>query len=164
MYNYLLKFCIYTLILLVLSNCKLFTSNNDDINNINNEDSNIELNNIQFSDCSESEYIIKLQKFNSNGLQIIHSMSEFCCGTESLDVQLLNNNDSILIEETDLGPYTYCFCNHEVSYTLDQLQNDNTYYFTILESINSYDRDTINFELLFSDYIDTTIYYKNNNY
>lgn len=123
----------------------------------NKDDDNSEtrdtiLSNLNFTDCLSSEEstnsdssCITIKSDDNNNLTFTHKGSEFCCGTEIINIDFTVNGDSLIIEEIDKGPFSYCFCEHDISFNIGPLDYGD-YKVKIIESKNSYKRDTLIFE------------------
>jgi len=89
---------------------------------------------------------ITIQSKEVNYLAFIHKSTEFCCESEKVDINFKISGDTIIIQEIDKGPLSYCFCEHDISFNIGPLDYG-IYNVKIIESENSYKRDTIMFEL-----------------
>jgi hypothetical protein len=87
--------------------------------------------------------------------------TEFCCGTDSISISSTVNGNDIKVEIIDLGPFTWCFCAHDLEFSIGPLDRSE-YNLTLIESENSYTRDTILVTFNFSQQLDTTITGENN--
>lgn len=85
---------------------------------------------------------LSMQAIKDNYLKIQHHNTMFCCGTENVEINCEIRNDSIFIEEIDLGPYTYCYCLHDLEFEIGPLNKSN-YTLQLIGCETSYDRDTI---------------------
>lgn len=108
---------------------------------------------ITFSSCNNSfkssisdSVCVTVTSAEANYLTFTHKGAEFCCATENMGVEFAISGDTIIIHELDKGPMSYCFCEHDLSYTFGPLEYGK-YEVKIIESENSYNRDTIMFEL-----------------
>jgi hypothetical protein len=117
----------------------------------------LEVKNINFSNClNNSEKLssnlscLSIQFTDDDSLKIKHYNSEFCCGTEKLDIQCTLRNDSIIIKEIDLGPFTYCFCKHDIDFEIGPLAYG-VYNMQLIESEHSYKRDTFLIKFSYTD-------------
>lgn len=109
---------------------------------------------IEFSDCiddtkksSSSFSCLNMRAIDDDYIQIQHHNSVFCCGTEQLDIDFELSGDTIFIKEIDLGPHTYCFCNHDVEFNIGPLKKG-TYN---LKLVDAYKKDSIFINFEFSD-------------
>lgn len=82
--------------------------------------------------------------------------TEFCCGTDSISINCEHADQDITLGITDHGPFTWCFCPHDVEFSTGPLNNTN-YNLTFIESVNSYSRDTFFVSFSYSQQLDTTI-------
>jgi hypothetical protein len=82
--------------------------------------------------------------------------TEFCCGTDSISMDESINNNKINIKIIDNGPLTYCFCPHDLEFSLTSLDSKD-YELTLIESENAYSRDTFLIQFKFSEQLDTTV-------
>lgn len=121
-------------------------------NKDNNESKSTTLSNITFTGCTNSlkstgndSTSISIESNGANSVTITHKATEFCCSAETVDVDLKISGDSLVIYETDKGPMSYCFCTHDISFNVGSLDYGN-YKVKVIESENSYERDTIIFE------------------
>ena len=126
----------------------LFSCSKDD-----NKAQSATVSDITFSSCNNSfkssisdSVCVTATSTEANYLTFTHKGAEFCCATEKMDVELAISGDTIFIHEVDKGPMSYCFCEHDLSYTFGPLEYGK-YEVKIIESENSYNRDTIMFEL-----------------
>jgi len=140
-----IKLFILTSIMIVVFSCE--KSNND--NSLNETT----ISNIYFTGCTDSlktldadSTCIAIISNEENFLSFNHKGAEFCCESEIVDIKFEISGDSIIIEEIDKGPFTYCFCEHDISFKIGPLEYGN-YKVKIIESENSYLRDTIMLEL-----------------
>ena len=83
-----------------------------------------------------------LNSKEKNYLEIQHQNTMFCCGTENIEIKTEIKNDTICISETDLGPYTYCYCWHDLNFEIGPLE-EKTYVLQIIGCETSYNQDTI---------------------
>ena len=105
--------------------------------------------NINFTGCTNSNSdstCINIESNEANYLSFTHKATEFCCESEKIDINLKISGDTLIIHEIDKGPLSYCFCEHDISFKIGPLDYGN-YKVKIIESENSYKRDTIMFEL-----------------
>ncbi|MCG8411765.1 MAG: hypothetical protein MI739_10830 [Bacteroidales bacterium] len=49
--------------------------------------------------------------------------TEFCCGTENVSIEQNISEFLIEINVIDEGPFTYCFCPHNLEYVIGPLEN-----------------------------------------
>lgn len=108
---------------------------------------------INFTGCTNSlksttsdSSCITVESNEANYLTFTHKASEFCCESEKVDIDFKISGDTIIIHEVDKGPFSYCFCEHDISFNIGPLDY-RIYEVKIIESENSYKRDTIMFEL-----------------
>jgi hypothetical protein len=99
---------------------------------------------------------VKLSYLDSNLLHVELINTEFCCGTDSILILDSITNATIRLELIDLGPFTYCFCYHNVSFDLGPL-TEGEYSLTFIESENAYKRDTLRVDFIFNSELDTTV-------
>jgi hypothetical protein len=93
----------------------------------------------------------------SNGRLTVKMINtEFCCGTDSVSTNISINQDKINIEIIDNGPFSYCFCPHDIELNLTSLATKD-YELTLIESENAYSRDTFLIQFTYSEDMDTTI-------
>ena len=104
---------------------------------------------ITFSTCKSgsksldsNQSCIQITAINNNKLAVKHFNTEFCCGTSLMQIDCNIFGGKIIIKEVDLGPFTDCYCLHDMSYVIGPLQNMH-YQILVIESENSYERDTI---------------------
>jgi hypothetical protein len=81
--------------------------------------------------------------------------TEFCCATDSVTVKSSLHNNEINIAIIDEGPFSWCFCPHNLEFTIGPLNNEH-YSLKLLESENSYSRDSFNISFDYSRQLDTT--------
>jgi hypothetical protein len=91
-----------------------------------------------------------------NRLLIRLTNTEFCCGTDSVSIDCSIKENDIHIVITDLGPYTHCFCPHDLEFSIGAL-DQGSYSLTLMESENAYLRDTFIVAFSFTQQLDTTI-------
>jgi hypothetical protein len=115
------------------------------------------ISNIEFSSCTSNlkstksdNSCLTIKSLKEKNLVVSHFGTEFCCASEQLDINYYINGDSIVIHEIDKGPFSYCFCEHDLSFQIGPLDYGN-YKIKIIESVNSYHRDTLIFEFNHSD-------------
>lgn len=125
----------------------------------NDKTEKINVKGIEFSDCmdntkksSSSFSCLNMKAIDDNYLQIQHYNSIFCCGTEQLDINIELIGDTILINEVDLGPHTYCFCNHNVDYKIGPLKKTSYN----LKLFDAYKKDSIFISFQYSDNLNFT--------
>ncbi|HOD26167.1 MAG: hypothetical protein ACOX59_06640 [Bacteroidales bacterium] len=108
---------------------------------------------IIYSDCLDDSKnsvstlsCVTLQAIAGNHLQI-QRQTMFCCGTEKVDISVEIRHDTIHVQEIDLGPFSYCYCWHNLEYQIGPLNTQN-YTLQLIGCETSYDRDSIlvNFE------------------
>ena len=146
------KITILIIVLSLLASCKKENDNN-------HQPSELKVTDIKYSDCNDIiDYpIIYLKMTHDNKLKIIHYGAEFCCADdEKIDIELEKEGNIIELMEVDLGPYTYCFCKHTLEFTINNIEHGE-YRFKIIESENSYQRDTLNFMVDLNSSTDTII-------
>jgi len=120
--------------------------------------------NLSFGDCirgsqkvaTSNPATIRLSYQDSNLLKIELFNTEFCCGTDSIAIMDSIADHHILLDLVDEGPYTWCFCFHDVTFNLGPIA-EGEYSLTFTESENSYVRDTFNIDFIFNADLDTTI-------
>ena len=83
--------------------------------------------------------------------------TEFCCGTDSISLNKTIDSENINIEIIDNGPFTWCYCPHDIEFLLTSLENKD-YKLTLIESEHSYSRDTFSIQFKYSGQLDTVIY------
>ncbi|MGM0407864.1 MAG: hypothetical protein ACQERU_07755 [Bacteroidota bacterium] len=112
---------------------------------------------LTFTDCLTGSYqstpnpsCLILQAIEGNYLQIQHQKTMFCCGTEQIDIITEIKEDTIYIEEVDLGPFTYCYCWHDIDFTIGPLDHK-SYTFQLLGCETSYYRDSILMNFQYAD-------------
>jgi hypothetical protein len=118
------------------------------------ESDKIAIKKINFTDCTantvkstSSVSCLSIQSVDHNFLKIKHYNALFSCGSEDFDIQSEFNSDSITLKEIDLGPYTYCFCPHDVEFEIGPLEN----MIYRLKLIDPYKQDSIIMDFLYSD-------------
>lgn len=118
--------------------------------------------NIDFTNClddseksSSSLSCISMQAIADNYLQIQHQKTMFCCGTEKIDIKVEIRNDTIYIQEIDLGPLTYCYCFHDLEFEIGPL-NRNNYTLQLIGCETSYERDSILINFQYSNDLNFT--------
>ncbi len=137
---------------IILFGCEKENDNNQDI-------SDLKITDLTLSSCIDSvdNTRLHLKMIDDNKLKVIHYGAEFCCSdTGKADVELTKNNDVINLKEIDLGPYTYCFCKHNLEFTISGIDYGKQE-FKIIESEHAYQRDTFEFHLDISLSTDTLI-------
>ena len=120
----------------------------------------LKITDINLSNCIDSidNPRLHLKMIDDNKLKITHYGAEFCCSdTGKADVELTKINDEINLKEIDLGPYTYCFCKHNLEFTISGIDYGKQK-FKIIESEHAYQRDTCEFYIDLSPSIDTLIH------
>lgn len=123
----------------------------------------IEISEFSFTDCITKSYneegdfpSIQIIGQADNTLNIKMFNTEFCCGTDSVSFLENYNSNNIEIEIVDNGPFTYCLCPHNLEFSIGPLKEEN-YILKVIESDNSYSRDTFIIDFIYSQTIDTTI-------
>jgi len=108
--------------------------------------------NINFTGCKNSlrstsadSTCITIESNEVNSLTFTHKGTEFCCESDTIDINFEISGDTIVIHEIDKGPFSYCFCEHDLSFNIGPLDY-RIYKVKIIESEHSYNRDTIMFE------------------
>jgi len=117
---------------------------------------------ILFTDCLDDEPwkgygTIEIEKKPFNYLSFHARNTEFCCSTDSILIGINQPEDTVDIEIYDMGPYAYCFCGHDLFFTIGPFKSK-TYNFRLIESVDAYKRDTFLFSLDLSKSIDTVIF------
>ena len=119
---------------------------------------------LNFTDCnyntkSSKNYIpsVRLIGKGEGVLLVQLENTEFCCGTDSVSLSKIISNNAIEIEIIDNGPYTYCYCPHNLDFEIGSLLNQH-YELTIIESETAYSRDTFCIDFTYSQNLDTTFY------
>ena len=105
---------------------------------------------------TDSSPSVRLIGQTGDKLLVQWNNTEFCCGTDSITLNESILDTKIDIEVIDEGPYTYCYCPHNVEFTLNNLSN-NDYVLTLIESEHAYYRDTILIHFHYSSQMDTLI-------
>jgi len=82
--------------------------------------------------------------------------TEFCCATDSVSIKKTGEGNSLMIEIIDEGPFSWCYCPHDLSFTLTGLGRG-TYELVLVESEHAYERDTFTVSFLLSEDLDTLI-------
>jgi len=100
--------------------------------------------------------IVKLTGNTDGKLTVKMSNTECCCGTDSVSLDLATEFDEITVEIIDNGPFTWCYCPHELEFSLTSLSNKD-YELTIIESEHAYVRDTFFIQFKFDEHLDTSI-------
>lgn len=84
--------------------------------------------NINFTGCTNSlksttsdSSCITIKSNEANYLTFTHKATEFCCESEKVDIDFIISGDTIIINEVDKGPFSYCFCEHGFLLILDLL-------------------------------------------
>ena len=134
---------------------------------MNNQDPEIRFNSVfieetLFSECvqndSELGYGTIEIEAEPNGYLMFHAKnSEFCCDTDSLIIGLKQSESSIEIEVYDMGPYSYCFCDHDLFFSVGPFK-EQVYSFKLIESVDAYRRDTFEFSLDLANFSDTILF------
>jgi len=126
-------------------------------------DKNIILSSISFTNCNSGTKStdsnipsIRLTGQSGNKLLVKLSNTEFCCGTDSISISKIIEDYKISIEIIDNGPFTYCFCSHDLEFTIGPFDNDD-YDLKLIESEHAYSRDTFLIHFSYSPHIDTTV-------
>lgn len=99
---------------------------------------------------------VRLSAQNGDMLAVEWSNSEFCCGTDSISISSTVSGNDIIAEVIDLGPLTWCYCPHDLSFSIGPFNKEN-YNLTFIESEHAYSRDTFSVSINYSPQIDTTI-------
>jgi len=93
----------------------------------------------------------------TNGKLIVKMINtEFCCGTDSVSIGKTIDDNKLNIEIIDNGPFSYCYCPHDLEFNLTSLDNK-VYELTLIESEHSYSRDTFLVQFKYSEHLDTII-------
>ncbi len=128
--------------------------------NPNGKTEKLIIKNVSFTECkddsqksSSSFSCLILNSKENNYLEIQHLNTMFCCGTKQVEIKNEIKNDTIFITETDLGPYTYCYCRHDLNFEIGPLK-DKSYIIKIIGCETSYNRDTIIIDFQYSDNLD----------
>lgn len=128
--------------------------------NSNGKTEELTIKNVSFTECKDDSQkstasfsCLTLNSKENNYLEIQHQNTMFCCGTEKVEIKTEIKNDTIFISETDLGPYTYCYCWHDLNFEIGPLE-DKTYVLKIIGCETSYNRDTIIVDFQYSDNLD----------
>jgi len=126
-------------------------------------DKNIKVSSASFTGCkTETKSTvpdipsIKLTGQTGDMLQVDWSNTEFCCGTDSISISSNISGNDIKVEIIDLGPFTWCYCPHDLSFSIGPLKKED-YNLTLIESEHSYVRDTFLLSFDYSQQLDTTI-------
>lgn len=90
----------------------------------------------------EEGYCLEIKSLKDKELLIVHKNAEFCCGSDSFDIDLNMSGDTILIHEIDKGPFSYCYCEHDLAYRIGPIEYG-SYKIKIIESEHSDKRDTL---------------------
>lgn len=124
---------------------------------------NIDTSSISFTDCNTGT---KSTDNNTPSIRLIGQAdgklivkminTEFCCGTDSISLNKTVNDNKISIEIIDNGPFTYCYCPHDLEFDLTSLDSK-IYELTLIESEHAYSRDTFLVQFEYSEHLDTTI-------
>jgi len=136
-------FYLFLVFLFILTSC----SKDDD------KTKSTTISNINITGCTNSlknsssdSTCIIIESNEANYLTFAHKATEFCCESEKVDINFKISGDTLIIHEIDKGPFSYCFCEHDLSFKIGPLDYG-IYQVKIIESENSYKRDTIMFEL-----------------
>ncbi|MEN8157550.1 MAG: hypothetical protein ABFS10_11415 [Bacteroidota bacterium] len=108
---------------------------------------------IGFSECDNDSTVsscLLLQAIDDSYLLINHQKTMFCCGTEEIDIRIENRNDTIVIHEIDLGPYTWCYCWHDITFKIGPFKSKQ-YTMQLIGCETSYNRDSILIDFQYSD-------------
>lgn len=131
-------------------------------------DKNITVTSASFTECKTVEKStdpgvpsVRLTGQTGDLLAVAWSNSEFCCGTDSISISSTVSGNDITVEIIDLGPFTWCYCPHDLSFSLGPLCKEE-YNLTLIESEHSYSRDTFLVSFSFSQQLDTIVTGENN--
>jgi hypothetical protein len=92
-----------------------------------------------------------------DGILLVQAINtEFCCGTDSISLKKTIADNEIGIEIVDEGPFTWCYCLHNIEFELETLKEE-VYELTLIESEHAYSRDTFRVRFRYSPELDTTI-------
>ncbi len=123
----------------------------------------VNISSVSFSECNtelKSAVVdtpsVVLTGQSDGNLKIEMINTEFCCGTDSISFSTNIESDKISIEVIDNGPYTYCFCTHDLEFYLNDLESKD-YELTLIESSSSGTRDTFKIQFRYSESLDTTV-------
>lgn len=126
-------------------------------------DKDIKTISITFTDCnsntkSTDNYIPSLRLIGQSGDKLLIKLinTEFCCGTDSISLSKDIVDNKIGIEIIDNGPFSYCYCPHDLEFEIGPLDYDD-YDLTLIESVHAYSRDTFYVHFKYSQQLDTTI-------
>jgi hypothetical protein len=147
------RFKLLVLALLIISiSCKK--------ENSNGKTDKLLIKNISFTEClndskksASSLSCFSLKAIENKYLEIQQQNTMFCCGTEKVEIKTEIKNDTIFISEIDLGPFTYCYCWHDLNFEIGPLENK-TYVMQIIGCETSYDQDSILIEFQYSNNLD----------
>ena len=124
---------------------------------------NITPSSISFTNCNSGTKStdsnipsVRLIGQSGNILLLKLSNTEFCCGTDSISISKNIVDNKISIEIIDNGPFTYCFCSHDLEFTIGPFDNDD-YVLKMIESEHAYSRDTFLIHFSYSLQLDTTV-------
>jgi hypothetical protein len=124
---------------------------------------NISLSSVSFSACRAGEKSddqnlpsIRLSGMPGDNLLVTLKNTEFCCGTDSVSVNCATSGNAINIEIIDQGPFTFCYCPHDLEFIVAPMEQK-TYNLTLIESEHSYSRDTFYITFDYSAQLDTTV-------
>jgi hypothetical protein len=124
---------------------------------------NIDISSISFTDCNtdtkstdNNAPSIRLIG-QANGILTVKMLNtEFCCGTDSVSIGTTIDENKLSFEIIDNGSFSYCYCPHDLEFNIISLGNKE-YELTLIESENSYSRDTFLIQFDYSEQLDTTI-------
>ena len=123
----------------------------------------VDISSLSFSGCNEmtkstdtENPSIQLVAQPDGRLLIKLTNTEFCCGTDSLSLSEQYSRNEINLEIIDHGPFTRCYCPHNVDFTLEDF-SETAYDLTMIESESAYVRDTFLVHFEYSQQLDTTI-------
>lgn len=124
---------------------------------------NIDISEISFTDCKTGTKSVDNNAPSirligqANGMVTVKMLNtDFCCETDSVSIDKTIDENKISLEIIDNGPFSYCYCPHDLEFKLTSLDNK-VYSLTLIESINSYSRDTFLTQFDYSEQLDTTI-------
>jgi hypothetical protein len=124
---------------------------------------NIDSSSISFSNCitdvksiDNNTPSIKLIGHTDGKLTVKMINTEFCCGTDSIAIEKTIDLNKINIKIIDKGPFTYCYCPHDLEFFLTSLNNKD-YELSLIESEHAYSRDSFLIQFKYSEQLDTTI-------
>ena len=126
-------------------------------------DKNIIPSSISFTNCnsgtkSTDSNIPSVRLIGQSGNKLLVKLinTEFCCGTDSISISKDIVDYKISIEIIDNGTFTYCFCSHDLEFTIGTFENDD-YDLKLIESEHAYSRDTFLIHFSYSLQLDTTV-------